>query len=370
MQQDGPYVEDLRQLHELAVYSRNVAAPLLETLPSTREGQQKLADLLEASITAAGIDFKISKEFLVREVMLKDKDLYGSWGASPRQLAWLMVHEEMSNYFVQYAINHWNPETFLVHHIPKSAGSSVNQLLDQQRFFVAFPQTTFETMCASNGLLGFANQVEMFGHVYRTDRIYIGGHYNLPDQIRKLKLFGRCQGVTLCRPPVTIMSSAVRSLWTRIEHGEAGLAQLYGIGGIDGAELKRQRQTLNSTGRAEPRVTDLLIAIMDSSAFRAEFDEIYVKYFYNHEIGTIADLSDYLADCGTIFPWLDPRGDLTLALKNLKVDGFLPRTNTSILSEKNLFDAIGGSETFAAMVKPRMLESSRIYDTLVSLRAT
>lgn len=365
---DAPSAKDLQQLYELAVYCRGVAAPHLTALAPTRESQRKLVSLLKGAIVSSGRDFGISKEFLSRVVMLRDKNLLGSWCASPEQLAWLMVHEGLSAFFGQYAIQRWDPEVFLMHHVPESPGAGISELLSQHGYFVAYPQTTFEVMCESYGLLGFSAQLEMFENVYRMDRIYIGGHYNLPDTVRTLGIFGRCQGVTLCSSPVTIVSSAVRSIWTRIENGDVSATGLYGLDGIQGGELTRLREALSTTGRVQHRMTELLLTIMTSAQFRAEFDEIYVPYFYNHDIYSVDSLAEYMAECATLFPATDSVRDMRHTLACLKVDGLVPEASAPVLSERDLFQAMGGAKTFVAMIEPRMLESMRIYDSFVRLR--
>jgi hypothetical protein len=367
MRQTSVYTKDIQQLGEVAALCYRTALPLLETLPRTRESQQKLVKALEPAFASAG--FTISTEFLIEEVMLSDQRLLDGWSSSPRQLAWLMLHEQMSDYFVRYAMHRWNPDAFLVHHVPKAAGTSVNHLLNQSRYFVSFPQTSFKIMMQSRGLIGFASQFMQFDRRYRQDRIYIGGHYNLPDTVSTLKMFGRCQGVTLCRPPLEIMSSAVRYIWTRIEGGDAVIAQQYGVAGVDGEQLRGLREALDTPAQVASRVGELLNTIMDSAQFRSEYDDIYVRYFYNHEIDTPDLLLEYLLECGDLFPSLDPRNDGRLTLAALGVEGDLPQSNVSVFPERHLLRAMGGAESFRALALGRMAESMRIFEVLVKLRA-
>ena len=368
MQPNTRYANDLVALHETAVFCHRVAAPLLERLQPNRESQNKITSVLAAAIATGNLNLSISKEFLVEEVKLRDKDLTDSWRASPEQVAWLMVHEGLSNYFVRYALQHWNPEVFVLHHVPKTAGTSVTMSVEKQGWFVGFPQTSFEHMCIANGLLGFAAQLCAFEGFYRRARIYVGGHYNLPDTVRALNLFGRCHGVTLCRPPIEIIGSAARFVWTKLEEGNESIASMYGLSPLDGSELRLLRQHVESTGHAEGRMTEVLVTIMDSPQFRSEYDEIFVKYFYNHEITTPDDICLYLKECD-IFASVNPRLDGEKILEMLKIEGPLSYANSSVLSEEHFLAAMGGAQAFLSVSQHRTAESDRIYRAIVAMRA-
>lgn len=368
MQPNTRYANDLVALHETAVFCHRVAAPLLERSQANRESQSKIALILAAAIATGNLNLSISKEFLVEEVKLRDKDLTDSWCASPEQVAWLMVHEGLSNYFIHYALQRWNSEALLVHHVPKTAGTSLYSLLHKQGWFVAFPQTSFVQMCSTNGLLGFAQQVCTFEGFYRHARMYIGGHYNLPDTVREFKLFGRCHGVTLCRPPIEIISSAARYLWTKLEEGDGSIANNYGLSTFDGTELKLLRQHMERTGHAECRMSEVLAAILDSPQFRSEYDEVLVKYFYNHEITTPEDVCLYIKECG-MFAVLNIRLDAETIFETLKIEGPMPHANFSVLSEGHFLAAMGGAGEFAAFWQHRIAESDRIYRAIAAMRA-
>jgi hypothetical protein len=364
---DSAYNDDYRQLYALATFCFGVASEMLAAAPPTRQTQKALVELLTQALETHS--FQISREFLVKEVMLRDRSLVGSWSASPEQLAWLMVHEEMSDFFVAFALHYWEAEPFFVHHVPKAAGTSVNALLREQGWFVAFPQDSFEAMVGSNGALGFASQLAFFEKRSQGSRIYIGGHYNLPTMVRRLKLFGRCRGVTLCRPPGGIISSAIRYVWTRIERGDEGFAGLYGLQGMSGVELSLLRTNMNSGASIRERLKNLITIIMDSRQFSAEYDEIYMKYFYNHEIDTPELLSDYLSECGNLYRSSDLAHSEAATLAALEVSGSLPRVNVSSFSEQQLFDVMGGEDQFATIVKSRMVESERIYKVIAGVGA-
>jgi hypothetical protein len=366
MAQNRRFGTELRQLRDLAVFCYRLAEPLLDILPRDREAQKKIVDVLTAALQHT--DFTISKDLLIEEVALSDSALLDAWVSSSRQMAWLMVHPQMSDYFARFAMHWWKPEVFLVHHIPKTAGTSTYELLEKQGYFVFYPQRSFEEMVELRGLMGFARQLMRFEGKFKQDRIYVGGHFVLPDVIRDLSLFGLCQGVTLCRPPMEVLSSAIRYVWTKAEGGDVRMAARYGLEGIAEGELKLSREGLGKETTASHRIADILTAITQSAAFHSDFDEVYAKYFYNQDIRDPDRLFTYLVECGEIFPSLDPKSDAKRTLAALKIVGELPRSNISILSDSDLVRAMGGRRSFKAFADERMSESVKIYDVIVKLR--
>ena len=366
MAQDSKYRMDYRYLYSLALYSYGVATEFIANNPTTRETQERVSELLIPAIEAR--NFVITREFLEKEVSIRDMDLIASWEGSPSNLAWLMLHEEMSDFFARFALYHWEPEPIFVHHVPKAAGTSVNNLLSAQSLFVAFPQTSFEVMAETHGVMGFPAQVTLFNDALRHDRIYIGGHFNLPDTVRRLRVFGNCQGVSLCRSPLEIMSSALRYIWTRIEDGDQSLAESYGIGDLPGHELRTMAAAMTTSPRVERRVVEVFTDIMTSEHFKSEYDDIYVKYFYNHEIDNRELLREYLDDCGSIFVSLSTEQDEPAVLSALGVPGPVPRANVASFPERKLFQAFGGEERFSQLMSPRVGESLRIWQMLIDRR--
>jgi hypothetical protein len=367
MKREGPYSTDLSSIARLATLSLHVARPTLGALPLTRDGQKQLAGLLEPAISAH--DYRITRDFLAAEVRLRDSSLLSDWSGTPAQLAWLMVHEELSNYFERYAIQRWEPEVLLLHHIPKTAGTSVYKFLEQSGYFVAFPQRSFQEMAKTYGLLGFSGQLAQYQSKNSQNRIYLGGHYNLPDKVDRLGIFGSCRGVILCRQPTDILGSAMRYIWTKAEGGDDEIAGRYDIGGLDGAELTAIRANAECGKSDNNRLSHLLMTIVESDAFRLDFDEVYVKYLYNGTVNTPNLLFRYLMGCGNLFPSLNARLDEQVALKALNVKGSLPRSNVSVLSHGILVQAFGGSDSFEALARARMRESIRIYEVLENLRS-
>jgi len=364
---DSAYADDLHQLTGLAIFCNEVAKSFVKTIGRDQESQSQLVKFLVPSITAA--EYKISKAFLAEEVKLTDAKLFNNWDSAPVQMAWLMVHPQMSEYFARYAQHRWSSQIYLIHHIPKTAGTAVYDLLKSQDYFVAFPQPSFKAMASMHGLLGFGKRLSQFKHRYKQDRLYIAGHYNLPDTVRRNQLFGRCQGVTLCRPPFEILSSAIRYVWTRVEAGETELIRHYGLEWVNRDEMPALRESLDATDIMDKKMVEIIEAIRNSAKFRFDFDEIYVKYFYNEQVANPAQLREFLQQCGSLFPSLHPGNDEQMTLRALKVDGTLPRSNVSSLSDRHLVRALGGPDAFRQMALERMRESLKIYAALQEFRA-
>src|SRR5271168_2823123 len=87
------------ELYRCAKFCYEIVHPLLEILPKTRESQATLVEFLQTRIAESEDSFLISKEFLVNRVGLGDVDLIDNWNDTPTDLAWLMVHEQLSNHF-------------------------------------------------------------------------------------------------------------------------------------------------------------------------------------------------------------------------------------------------------------------------------
>lgn len=368
MKRYAEFDRDRLALKSAAEFSYRVASPILELRAPTRHLQESVAHLLGTALASSEMSLSISREFLIHEVRLRDNDLLSAWESSPKDIAWLMVHENLSAYFTQYAMQHWDPEVFLVHHIPKSAGTSLNALLNEQALFVAYPQTAFEHMCQSYGILGFASQLVMFETIYQSDRIYVGGHYNLPDTVENLAISSHCHCVSLCQPPREIVSSAIRYIWTRIENGEDEFASLYGLYGIDPMELRKLRSGTDFGDKSIKIMSDLCRSIASSPQFLSEYEEIYVKYFYNNIVNSPKTLKEYLKYFKNLFISLNFRVDKHYILNTLKVSGEVRSTNVSLLSDEALHLSFGGVGEFLSFADSLMPESQKIYEILREMR--
>jgi hypothetical protein len=361
---------DLDRLYVIAKFCYAVTLPQLEGLPLTRESQSILVKFLTQKLSESDIDFAISRDFVAETVGCRDENLVGNWSGSASDIAWLMLHEALSNFFVKFAMMKWYLNPYIIHHVPKSAGTSVSTAVYAQSYFVSYPQASFRVMAESRGLLGFSKQVAEFERSSgRRDRIYIGGHFNLPDMVASLGNFGRCRGVTLTRSPVSLMSSALRYVWTRVEEGDNIWTNA--LPGLVPEHLAAVRKTLSNPDdlMAPARLKPIIVAIMDSPLFRENYDEIFIKYFYNADVNDLVALTRFLRDCGDIFPCVDISRDKDIMFSKLNIKAALPRENTSLLGHGDLVRAFGGEVAFRAALAPRLLASSEIYGVLCALRS-
>src|ERR1700735_1483979 len=154
--------KDDEELYRCAKFCYQSAEPLLASLPRTREAQAILVNFLRTQIVESGQGFSIGVDFLIERMGCTDANLVGKWSDAPADFAWLMVHPQFSNYFARFVIDNWNPQLYVIHHVPKSAGTSLYELINDQSYFIAYPQINFDAMCKTNGLLGFAHQLARF----------------------------------------------------------------------------------------------------------------------------------------------------------------------------------------------------------------
>lgn len=356
------------ELYRCAKFCHEIVHPLLEVLPRTRESQATLVEFLQKRITESECNFSISKKFLINRVGFSDHDLIDNWNGTPTDLAWLMVHEQLSNYFCRFIIDNWNIEVYLIHNVPKTAGTSVCDAVYRQSWFVAYPQTTFGFMTQTTGLLGFALQLAEFEES-RPDRLYIGGHYNLPDMLARLGIANRCRGISLTRSPTVTMSSAVRYVWTRVEAGDPNWTEAYPS--LDSAKLSSLRDAIitsdDSAVLAAMRST--IEVIMEASQFQENYADLLSKYYYNDEIQDIFSLCRLFDDNRGLTPCIDAARDEDLICRQLGIDGPLPRLNASLFSHRQLARAFGGDDAFGAFIAPASLRSAEIYGALCVLHA-
>ncbi len=176
-------MSDFDRLYLVARYCYQAAESRLALLPSTRQSQAILAEFIAETLSESNIDFAIRKQFVVEDIGLKDKALVDGWMGSPHDLGWLMVHEELSNFFLKFAMKKWALEPYLIHYVPRSVGTNVCKAIHDQSYFVAYPTRNFDVMVHNWGLLGFSRQLLEFETVSKHDRIYAGGHFNLPDMV-------------------------------------------------------------------------------------------------------------------------------------------------------------------------------------------
>lgn len=366
--------EWLERLYALAKLCFSVTLSFLPSLPRTRASQARLVDFLEPQITDCGIDLRFPKEFLAQTIGFQDANFIESWGGTARDVAWLMLHETLSNFFVEFAMWHWQPDLYIIHHVPKCAGTSVNRAMHEQSRFIAYPQTGFEMMVDGNGLLGFATQVFRFGQLRDRSKLYVGGHFNLPRMISRLGIYGRCKGVTLIRSPDALISSALRFVWTRLEQEDRHVTGLYPA--LNPATLRKTREDLSRSRGIPERSTVIAVetimrTIIDSPQFQSEYNEIFVQYFCDDKICNVHDVEKYLSGCGEIIPCINPNEDSSLLSDYLDTPNLaIPRDNVSTFTHSDLARCMGGEAALREVLASRIETSSRIYEVLLRHRHT
>jgi len=345
-----------------------IAGNVLEFLPRTRESQRILVNLLSGKLAASGEEFPIGVQFLADTVKCRDQHLLANWQGSFENLAWLMVHEALSNFFGRFVLANWDSEPYVVHHVPENAGANLDKLIKRQSYFIAYPQITFDAMCATSGLLGFASQLWRFEQECRPERLYFSGYMNLPNTLESLDRDGPCQGVSVVRSPVDTISWAVRHVWQLVEHGSPEWTAAY-------PSLVPQRLTeirKAATGSTDPAVhaamREAADVILQAPLFRQNYDELLCKCFYNGQINDLSALIGFFNEHQSIVPCVDETHDAELIRWQLRLDGEIPPTDTDTFLHSDLAAAFGGDDAFRASVAPRILRSAEIYGALCMLR--
>jgi hypothetical protein len=357
-------------LYRCVKFCSRIARPLLEFLPKTREGQATLANYLGEKIAKSGEDFSISVGFLTGRMGCTDAQLTGNWTAAPSDWAWLMVHEQLSNYFCQFVIDNWQTEIFLIHHVPKSGGTSVCAAVYQQSYFVAYPHTSFEAMTGAAGLLGFARQLEEFEGSMRQDRIYIGGHYNLPDMLSRLGDGVQCGGVSLARAPTRSTSSAIRYIWTMVEKEDTHWTDVYPK--LEREWLSTVRQGVNRSDDPKflTEMRKIVEVILQTDEFRENYFDLFSAYYYNNKVNDVFALQKLFCSYPNVTPCVDVARDEDLICWQLHVDGPVPQVNASLFSHEDLARSFGGDNAFHAVIAAPLLRSAEIYGALCMMRAS
>jgi len=355
-------------LYRCAKLCHEIAGDVIEFLPHTRESQRILVDLLNGKLASTGEDFPIRAQYIAETIKCPDEYLIANWQGSSENLAWLMVHEALSNFFTRFVLDNWPVEPYLIHHVPKSAGTSLHELIHEQSYFIGYPQTTFSTMCTTSGLLGFASQLAEFERKSRQDRIYLGGHFNLPDMLDSLGKHNRCQGISLVRSPIESISSAVRFVWTGIEQKDTVWTAAYPSFAPQQLTSIREAATRSDDPAALATMRDIANVILQGALFQENYDELLCQYYYNGKVDDPIALTRLFEEYRNIVPCIDMARDEELIRWQLRIDGKIPRANVSLLSHRDLVRAFGGDQAFRAVIAPRILRSSEIYGVLCAQR--
>jgi len=364
-----PRTKEEHDLYKCAKFCNEASQSLLEFLPKNRDSQATLANFLEEKINKSGENFFISADFLIRQIRCTDSNLVKQWTGAPANLAWLMVHEQLSNYFCKFVADNWDVELYLIHHVPKSGGTSVCEAVHQQSCFVAYPHTNFNMMIQSTGLLGFGIQLAEFERKSHSDRIYAGGHFNLPDMLGRLGTGVRCRGISLTRSPADSTSSAIRYVWTMVEQDDPQWTHTYPS--FDPARLSAVRRdaTLSGDPVSLSAMRDIAHTIVQAPEFQENYVDLLSKYYYNHDVKNVFALQSLFSNYPELAPSVDAARDENLICWQLRIDGPVPHLNASLFSHRQLVRAFGNDDTFHAAIAPASPQSSEIYGALCVMRA-
>jgi hypothetical protein len=272
------------QLYNCARFCYNTVKYDLNDLPKTRESQLILVKRLMAVLKATGVPFTLDKSFVQGVIGIRDASLTEDWNNDLAHLAWLMVHAELSNYFTGFVLENWGVDAYVVHHVPKSAGTSVYELLNRESYFVTFPQRSFHEMCSISGIIGFAQQLHEFEELTTQTRIYVGGHFNLPDMLGRFPDLWRSRGISLARHPAAALSSALRYVWTMVEGGDQAWSAA--CPSLDAEELKIVREAAANFADATALLAMKKIAcvILRCREFRENYEDLLGQYYYNRNV--------------------------------------------------------------------------------------
>lgn len=307
---------------------------------------------------------EITIEFLANEVGIRDRQLLDRWTGSDSDLAWLMTHEELSSFFTKFAKRWWNPDLIFIHHVPKAGGTSVYRAISDCGFFVSYPQTFFEEMARIHGIFGFSNQLQQYERLWRNDRIYVGGHYNLFAELSRIQAGHPVHGVSLVRDPSAILSSSLRYVWTMLEQEDKVICDLYGPKiAVSPKEIRKAAVELMDP-RAAEQMRVALLEIFNSDAFHEEYSEPLEKY-YGKQSDTLLDCLDiFFRDNDNFFVSTKIERDAEHILRSLDITQTLPHENLSIISHRQLVAFLGGHDNFSRYVEPLVSRSNVIYSKL------
>jgi hypothetical protein len=361
--------KDDDSLYRCARRCSTIAGNVLEFLPRTRESQRILVNLLSGKLAASGEEFPISVEFLADTVKCRDQHLLANWQCSFENLAWLMVHEALSNFFGRFVLANWDCEPYIVHYVPADAGLNLDELIERQSYFAAHPQVTFDAMCATSGLLGFASQLWRFEQQCRPERLYLSGYANLPNTVEGLEGNGTYQGVSIVWSPVEAISRAIRHVWMSIERDDPAWAAA--CPSLASQRLAEIREA--STGSPEPvalaAMREAADVILQAPRFRESYDELLCKCYFNGTINDLSAVIGFFDRHHSIVPCTDAARDAELIRRQLRLDGEIAAARTDTFGHGDLATAFGGEEAFRAAIAPRILRSAEIYGALCMLRA-
>lgn len=366
----GPqFSPDEACLVELSRFCLEESPAIRADLPATREGQARLAHFLEGRLRGAGRSFRLSKDYLRDTVRLQDGDLLAGWTSSPVNLAWLMVHEELADFGLDFVRRVWKPEVVLVHYLPLCGGDALERQMRSEQLPVFRLQNSFDEMAQTTGLLAFAQMLHAF---LRPDgdrsRIFYGGSYNLPAMMARFGEGRPCQGVTILHQPVKLLLDGARAVWARLQGGDA-------MGGAYAAvdqrtlaavrravETRGNQQSLNEMGRH-------IRAIVAAEAFAEEFADMLPRAYLGSGVSGLGELAQLFQRHPGMAIFNDGCTQASRIGQHLGLVGKFRAAETDSPMQAAVMRSVGGAAGVHRLIGHHALRGSEIYGVLTALAA-
>lgn len=356
------------RLERVADVALEAASGVLETLPRDRNGQRALSVVLNSAFEGRLDGLDLTPAYVSRLISDRDPKLAASWKGTTNEVVWLMLHEALSNSFPTFAVDRWDVEIRLLHHVPKSSGTSVYRALYESGGFATFPQLAFEEMVKTRGLLGFATQLANYrAHGASTGRVYVAGHFSLPQRVQELGLTSSTRGVTLARDPATTLSSALRYVWRLISEGAPdGMAYAKDLDPERISDAQRLAHERTMDGR--PHVIAMVHETLRAPTFREQFAEVLRKHYCGAGVETPADVRDFLREHDAIIPVTNVRRDAQRLRDELDLRVPVPTENASVVTHDDLVAMVGEPELDSSFA-PLIGRDDEIFSVLEARRA-
>lgn len=253
----------------------------------------------------------------------------------PHKLAWCLMSPAMSDRFPAFAIKYLNSEPVIMHHVPKSGGTSIAQALIDSGNYITWKIYDWADQHRMFGYVGFPSILQEFMIMNRS-RFIIGGHYNLAHRISEFGLNKSISGITILRDPFTIVESALRYVWGIID--QPALYSHYDDVDLDLAIHIRERIISNEyVGRDE--VEFVVKAIAHSKQFYSEYYKPLSRYYLSGAVEDSIALGEMLREMPNLWPVIDINDNLAL-VKGAGVE-YIPKRNVSAISRQRLNEIVG-----------------------------
>lgn len=326
--------------------------------------QISMVEAIESILASSEKKFEISKRLV--EVILDgyDEKLLSEWDSGPTTLAWLAVHPQLSNAAPLLVPMMTGVPVYLLHHVPKSAGTTVNKLLYKRGVFCHFPVSGVEEMISNFGTTAFNNLYSEYDASDKSDqRFYVGGHYNLPGAIIRNRLDDSVQGITICRSPEAIIRSALRYTWTKLSNETPEAVIQLETRGRD--ELTHVRQRIEDHDVSIYGLAcEILEDILNSGSFQSQYAKPLTQYYTGHGVETTADLRDFFRKYSEIRPVIDLNKDADLLQRELKIDVRGQRHNASFFDDQTFSDMIAKQPRISQIIRDFVGGDDSVFDVI------